>query len=387
MATRSASTGVLVTLVTFVITTVALLVLSVVLFSNVQSAEKDLKAFKEKMKSVATDADLNADDAKTLAPAAQASGKTMVAYLMELNRQAGAQITGDRSKIADDKMITDAAKQMGVSDGGTIRMLVTELKNKSDSQAKELEGLNAGMKDLTAQLEAASKASAGAQGQPSEAMTKAMATLESLNKVADEYRADSEQVRKTLDEAKREFDQRMSQAKSSQEAEIGSLKSANARLETRLNEAGKKLSQFETKPSDPSSIVDGRVLLCGDAAHVMSPIGGQGMNTGFADAEFAAEALHAILRRGEAAAPLLAAYDRIRRRAASVAATRAAMGMGLGVWTGTWKSALRDFICRRFIFSGPFAKHVGAWFAMQSIPAGTLEKVACPRTRHRLGLA
>jgi hypothetical protein len=45
MATRSASTGVLVTLVTFVITTVALLVLSVVLFSNVQSAEKDLKAF------------------------------------------------------------------------------------------------------------------------------------------------------------------------------------------------------------------------------------------------------------------------------------------------------------------------------------------------------
>ncbi|MBK8091601.1 MAG: FAD-dependent monooxygenase [Verrucomicrobiaceae bacterium] len=144
---------------------------------------------------------------------------------------------------------------------------------------------------------------------------------------------------------------------------------------------------FLPRRLDCEQITDGRVLLCGDAAHVMSPIGGQGMNTGFADAEFAAEALYAILRRGEAAVPLLAAYDRIRRRAASVAATRAALGMGLGVWTGTWRSALRDFIFRRLIFSGPFAKHVGAWFAMQSIPAGTLEKVACPRTRRSLGIA
>jgi 2-polyprenyl-6-methoxyphenol hydroxylase-like FAD-dependent oxidoreductase len=111
------------------------------------------------------------------------------------------------------------------------------------------------------------------------------------------------------------------------------------------------------------------------------------MNTGFADAEFAAEALHAILRHGGNAAALLADYDRIRRRAASIAATRAALGMGLGVWTGKWRSVVRDFIFRRLVFSGPFAKRVGPWFAMQSIPGGTLEKVACAQTRRRLGLA
>ncbi|MBL9131733.1 MAG: FAD-dependent monooxygenase [Verrucomicrobiaceae bacterium] len=144
---------------------------------------------------------------------------------------------------------------------------------------------------------------------------------------------------------------------------------------------------FSPRRLDCEQITDGRVLLCGDAAHVMSPIGGQGMNTGFADAEFAAEVLHAILRRGEAAEPLFAAYDRIRRRAASIAATRAALGMGLGVWTGPWKSRLRDFIFRRLVFGGPFAKLVGPWFAMQSIPGGTLEKVACAQTRRRLGLA
>ena len=144
---------------------------------------------------------------------------------------------------------------------------------------------------------------------------------------------------------------------------------------------------FSPRRLDCEQITDGRVLLCGDAAHVMSPIGGQGMNTGFADAEFAAEALHAILRHGGNAAALLADYDRIRRRAASIAATRAALGMGLGVWTGKWRSWARDFIFRRLVFSGPFARHVGPWFAMQSIPGGTLEKVACAQTRRRLGLA
>lgn len=274
MATRSASTGVLVTLVTFVITTVALLVLSVVLFSNYQSSNKDLAAMKERLRTIATDADMNSDDVKSIAPAAQASGKAMVPYLIELNRQAGAQITGDRSKIADDKMITQSAKDLGVEEGGTLRALVTKLKNDLDARTKEFEAMQKGFEDLKVQLSDASKASAGAQGQPSESMTKAMATLESLNKVADEYRAESAQVRQTLDEAKREFDQRMSQAKSSQEAEIGSLKSANARLETRLNEAGKKLSQFETKPSDPSSIVDGRVLeVIGDGETIFLDIG------------------------------------------------------------------------------------------------------------------
>lgn len=144
---------------------------------------------------------------------------------------------------------------------------------------------------------------------------------------------------------------------------------------------------FAPRRLDCEQITDGRVLLCGDAAHVMSPIGGQGMNTGFADAEFAAEALHAILRHNADAALLLADYDRIRRRAASIAATRAALGMGLGVWTGKWRSRLRDFIFRHLIFSGPFAKLVGPWFAMQSIPGGTLENVACAQTRRRLGLA
>src|SRR5262249_20590029 len=55
----------------------------------------------------------------------------------------------------------------------------------------------------------------------------------------------------------------------------------------------------------------GRILLAGDAAHVHSPAGGQGMNTGIQDAMALAEALAAALTSGDEAP--LNAYGAIRR--------------------------------------------------------------------------
>lgn len=55
----------------------------------------------------------------------------------------------------------------------------------------------------------------------------------------------------------------------------------------------------------------GRILLAGDAAHVHSPAGGQGMNTGIQDGIAAGEALHVALTTGSAAP--LQAYHAARR--------------------------------------------------------------------------
>jgi 3-(3-hydroxy-phenyl)propionate hydroxylase len=59
----------------------------------------------------------------------------------------------------------------------------------------------------------------------------------------------------------------------------------------------------------------GRVLLAGDAAHVMSPFGARGMNSGIADAENAAWKI-TLDRRGEAGPNLLPSYDHERGAAA-----------------------------------------------------------------------
>lgn len=121
--------------------------------------------------------------------------------------------------------------------------------------------------------------------------------------------------------------------------------------------------------------VDGRVILCGDAAHVMSPIGGQGMNTGFADAEFLACVLDRIVMAEADPLPLLAAYNGIRRRAARAAASRAALGMWFGTWTGRPAAWLRDKVFSHVLFRGPIERVLGLHFAMLTIPCNTVARL------------
>jgi 3-(3-hydroxy-phenyl)propionate hydroxylase len=58
--------------------------------------------------------------------------------------------------------------------------------------------------------------------------------------------------------------------------------------------------------------VDGRVVLAGDAAHLNSPAGGQGMNAGLADADLLGRCLVSALQAPGDAERLLAAYEQER---------------------------------------------------------------------------
>lgn len=55
-------------------------------------------------------------------------------------------------------------------------------------------------------------------------------------------------------------------------------------------------SEFRLHRRVSSSWVDGRVVLAGDAAHLNSPVGGQGMNAGIMDADLLTTALEAALQ-------------------------------------------------------------------------------------------
>lgn len=72
-------------------------------------------------------------------------------------------------------------------------------------------------------------------------------------------------------------------------------------------------SEFRLHRRVSSRFVDGRIALAGDAAHLNSPVGGQGMNAGLQDVEVLIPVLRSALDSGDPAR--LADYERARREA------------------------------------------------------------------------
>ena len=111
----------------------------------------------------------------------------------------------------------------------------------------------------------------------------------------------------------------------------------------------------------------GNVILCGDAAHVMSPIGGQGMNTGFGDAWDLTTRLCRI-RAGRDQEAELSAYARFRRRAFLHASDFAALCMWIGTRRGPVSGRIRDGLTRHLLRLRPMRRFLALRFAMLTGP-------------------
>jgi len=95
-------------------------------------------------------------------------------------------------------------------------------------------------------------------------------------------------------------------------------------------EANVMLSSFGVQHHLAESFYSNRIALAGDSAHIVSPIGGQGMNLGWLTAYQLAEALEKCLVQPGKSEQHLQGFSRQSRKIAKTVARRAEVNMWLG---------------------------------------------------------
>jgi len=134
-------------------------------------------------------------------------------------------------------------------------------------------------------------------------------------------------------------------------------------------------SPFGVQKFMAKNYFSGNVILAGDAAHLMPPIGGQGMNTGFGDVEFLKEALFQIICNKKDKNQFLKKYEKYRQRAFISAEKRSWISMKIGTTKGNIFSHLRNIFI--FIILHSFLKNkiIPTLYSMITIPYVRFSKV------------
>lgn len=153
------------------------------------------------------------------------------------------------------------------------------------------------------------------------------------------------------------------------EVRVRRLRSAlRARGEASVAEAVQTASAFGIRRACAPQLRRGRLFVIGDAAHEVSPIGGQGMNLGLLDAVGLAPLLARWVHEHEAPEAELDAWERRRIRSAVRAGRLAALNTLLGrPRSGTANAARRTLV--RGMLTPPFARGF-AWAYTMGLDAG-----------------
>lgn len=259
MATKAGGTGTLVSLVVFVLATVALLVLSIILFRNQSIAEDRAASMKTQLQKVATEAQLQRDEIKRLQAAADKGNKTLVAHMLDEAQAAAGFVSGDRSRTLDE--LPKVFGLDGDAAGKTsLKAEFERVRAESDQLKAQIAALTKKSEDMTAQMETMRRETDAQVKAKNDEVKGVQDSIKGYQSAAEGYRREVTDAVSGIQKSKDQIEQTYKARIGEMQQQIDALNGERDLLKTRQSEIQRKLSNYELKPKDPSTLVDGRVI-------------------------------------------------------------------------------------------------------------------------------
>lgn len=259
MATRAGGTGTLVTLVIFVLTTVALLVFSVIMWRNQSIAAENALKDREALQKIARASDTSRDEVKRLQAEASKRNMSLVGYMLDEAQSASGFVAGDRGRP-----LPELNRSFDIADDAVAN---TSLKAEWDkrrsefaAQAAELEALTKKNQDLLKQMEEMRKETDRQLAMKEDEVKRVQGSIQTYQEASEGYGkkvADAvSDIQKSKDQIEQTYRSRMADL----QQQIDALNVERDLLKTRNSEMSRKLNAFSTRSSNPATLVDGRVI-------------------------------------------------------------------------------------------------------------------------------
>ncbi len=259
MAVRSgAGTGVIVSLVVFVLTTVFLLILSIVFYAGRAEAEENLGRAQDDLAKFVKPQERNNDVFKTIEQSAAASGQSVAFFLNKKHRDLLGYLNGDAT-VAIEQLKADLARY-GVVEDGVVRHTLEENRREIRNAETQLEGLrdtvatrDAELAEKQAQLDQMKKDHANELAEVS-------AEIHAYRDAAEQYR---DELRETIDKMNARVERAEDQHRdriAEVQAELDSTSQELVLLLSRVDEYEALFNNMRIKAKDPALLVDGTVI-------------------------------------------------------------------------------------------------------------------------------
>jgi hypothetical protein len=268
MAVRTgAGTGVIVSLVVFIIATVSLLVLAIAFYAGRTEAIEKRAEAEAALNRYAAASQRNQDLFKSYEGAAQQRNESVVMHLHNRMDAIMRYVDGDGSTTLE--TLRGKLARHGVAETGVVSAVLQDRVRDVRQRDEEIDGLNGQLAALNREMENVRTQMERQRESHRSELDSVQAQIAGYRTAAEEYRDELQTTKRAMNEAVDRLNDRYENQVRGLEDELDSIHRERVQLMQRVEDLQARLSADRIRAQDPDTLVDGRIIdMSGDQVFI-----------------------------------------------------------------------------------------------------------------------